>query len=312
MLLLLLRSLTRECRVEKGDLPQIITEKRKGIVTLRHFLTNTSGFAYDQFDPTSFVWRASRGQGPQTNLCKMSNLADQPVVFEPGQSWAYGLGFEWSGELVSRLNNMSFEDYLQENVWKPLGRSSTTFRPWEHPEIEAREAGMAVRTPDGGLAPVGSILPRPAPDDMGGIGLYSTVDDYVAVLADLISPQPKLLKPETADEFFTPQLGVDSPAWKGLLQSQHIWAPLTGLAPDASDEVLRKMDFGLSGVYVVEDTDSLPAGTLSWWGMPNLTWFANRKVGVAGMLATQLLPPGDNVPIELSGKLREVVFAKAT
>lgn len=240
----------------------------------------------------------------------MSNLFDQPLIFEPGTSWVYGLGFEWAGELVARLNKTSLEEYLQENIFKPLGCTSTTFRPWDHPDIEARRLAMAARTPDGKLVPVEGILPTPAPSDMGGIGLYSTVSDYVAILQDLIADEPKILKTSTAEQFFEPQLKVDSGPWQGLMNSKYVWAPLTGFTNDSGEGVMRKVDFGLSGVLVTEDTPSLPGGTLSWWGMPNLTWFANRRLGVAGMFATQVLPPGDSVPVEMSALLREHVFAK--
>lgn len=35
-----------------------------------------------------------------------------------------------------------------------------------------------------------------------------------------------------------------------------------------------------------------PAGTASWEGLPNLFWFADRKNGVAAIIATQIMPYG--------------------
>jgi hypothetical protein len=44
----------------------------------------------------------------------------------------------------------------------------------------------------------------------------------------------------------------------------------------------------------------LPKGTLSWGGLPNLKWFLNREHGVAAIYASQVLPSGDKLSIELS------------
>lgn len=45
-----------------------------------------------------------------------------------------------------------------------------------------------------------------------------------------------------------------------------------------------------------------PAGTGSWEGLANLYWFADRKTGIAGVIASQILPYG--------GKFRTYHLAK--
>jgi len=52
----------------------------------------------------------------------------------------------------------------------------------------------------------------------------------------------------------------------------------------------------------------LPAGSLCWGGLPNIKWFANRDRGVAGMYATQLLPPGDELSSGLATKFNQEVW----
>lgn len=41
-----------------------------------------------------------------------------------------------------------------------------------------------------------------------------------------------------------------------------------------------------------ESSSGRAAGTASWEGLPNLFWFADRKNGVGGIIASQILPYG--------------------
>lgn len=46
---------------------------------------------------------------------------------------------------------------MKENIWKPLGMDSTTFRLRDRPDIESRLSGLTVRLPTGELIDI----PRP-------------------------------------------------------------------------------------------------------------------------------------------------------
>lgn len=60
-----------------------------------------------------------------------------------------------------------------------------------------------------------------------------------------------------------------------------------------NDEGAMKVGFGIGGAVTLRDTVNLPRDTLTWGGMPHLAWFANRGLGVAGVLASQVVPPPD-------------------
>ncbi|TVY82176.1 Acyltransferase LovD [Lachnellula suecica] len=300
-----------------GKLPSLTEKKREGIVTVRHLLTHTSGMAYDIFDPAAIVWLASRGEKSKIPACDLAQLIPQPLSFEPGTSWSYGHGFEWAGEMVARANNTSLETYLKDNILAPLGLSSTTFRIWEHPELEARETEMYLRTPEGPAIGVSNLpeipqlggypTPRPAPSDMGGLGLFGSVSDFIAILGDLVSEKPRLLSAKSADSIFASQLSPGSSSLKALGANAPIWGLMAGIAGDEAP----KVGFGLGGVLTLEDTTSLPKGTLAWGALPNMTWFANRERGVAGIFATHVVPFGDKPAGELAAKFKDVAFGKA-
>jgi hypothetical protein len=71
----------------------------------------------------------------------ISKAFGHPLSFEPGQGWAYGPSLDWASLLVRRLNgNITFEQYLIDNIWTPLGQKAPfpTFDLDKHPEYKAK------------------------------------------------------------------------------------------------------------------------------------------------------------------------------
>lgn len=59
-----------------------------------------------------------------------------PLLFEPRTSWEYGYGLDWVGVLIMRLNKMSLENYMQKNLWDPLGIKNVTFHQEKKPNVK--------------------------------------------------------------------------------------------------------------------------------------------------------------------------------
>ncbi|KAL3466928.1 beta-lactamase/transpeptidase-like protein [Aspergillus heterothallicus] len=265
-------------------------------ITLRHLLTHTSGLAYDFFEPKLHVWRASRGETPLSMGGDVVKAHSVPLLFQPGKGFVYGGGIDWAAELIARLNNTTLEAYLQQHIFAPLTMTSTTFRLREHPEIESRLYPMFARSEqDGTLTPGQIPWPADASADCSGAGLYSSVPDYTKLLADIISASPKLLRRETLDEYiFGPQLAPGSEAHAALAGSSRLISAMTGTSESASAGVRgESVNWSLGGMFFNEDVEHIRAGTVSWGGLPNVTWAANRKRGVATLYATQVLPYND-------------------
>lgn len=204
---------------------------------------------------------------------------------------------KWAGLLVARLNHTTVEEYFQKHIYTPLGMTSTTFRLEKHPEIKSRLVNMAERTEDGNLKEAEKPWPDFAAEDCAGAGLYSTAGDYIKVLGDLIKEEPTLLKRETVErEMFTPQLQRDSKSHAGLLQSTDILGAMTG----ALGQTPKSVNWALGGMFIGEELGAFRANTLVWGGYPNLTWFANRDHGIAGIYASQVIPPGDGKSVGLA------------
>jgi CubicO group peptidase (beta-lactamase class C family) len=78
-------------------------------ITIYHLLTHTSGIPDDaaKYEP-----------GTPDKLV----FNDKPLDFQPGEKWAYtNLGYIVLGYLLERITGQTYEDYIQENIFKPLG-----------------------------------------------------------------------------------------------------------------------------------------------------------------------------------------------
>lgn len=270
------------------------SEPSKHNITARHLLTHTSGLAYHFLHPLLIAWtETTAGQEHQNrNSQVVTEKYNTPLVFEPGDGWAYGSSLDWAGVVVSRLQNgMSLEDYMIENIWKKVGLSSPypTFAISKDPEYAARLMQGAERTSDGRLKAYDfPFLDNPQGQE-GGAGLASTAKDFLAVLADLISDSPKLLKPKTISEMLTPQLAAGSPSIPMLLQLRPAWDNVSG--PVSGDSV----NHGLGGLLLLGDAPEIgqPKNMLVWGGASNIIWFACKEAGVAGFFGTQVSPFGE-------------------
>lgn len=91
----------------------------------------------------------------------MLDALEFPLLFEPGEGWAYGVGIDWVGVAVARLNRMdTLEEYFNKYIYRPLGLSSTTFRLEKRPDIQARLISTAERQSDGSLKDNQSLARR--------------------------------------------------------------------------------------------------------------------------------------------------------
>ena len=211
-------------------------------------------------------------------------------------------------------SGLTLEEFMKKNLWTKLEMHDTTFRPELKPDFSARRMQMAWRNRATGELSVGKVpLASPAQDCCGGVGLYSTPNDCAKVLKAVLSGGGAILKKSSVDEMLNSQL-MDS---KYFLSAIH--GPGKGhLAqtwPDGAPGT-----FGLSSSINLEDFPGRRSKhSANWSGMPGIhavsslgfesilsqksaklndfQWI-DRESGLAGLLTTQLLPPGDPMVTE--------------
>ena len=132
--------------VEKGKLsladtigallPNMPVTWRK--VTLRQLLNHTSGIpSYTDLGPKWFV-RIREDMVPDSLL---AFTASDTVNFAPGMSWRYdNTGYVLLGMILDKTTGVKYPQYLNEQLFKPLGLASTMYCSTE-PLIKHRAQG---------------------------------------------------------------------------------------------------------------------------------------------------------------------------
>lgn len=256
-------------------------------ITLRHLLLHTSGLS-DPDVPLVAEYLAS----DTVEKPKVANDADPivrhfsiPLIFEPGEGFAYGHSIHWTQLLVKRLSDGgNFVKHIQDHIFAPLSMTSSTYAPRANAEIWNRRLRMVER--DGN---------RLIPADDASQGLTCSVSDVGIIISDLVSSASKLLKQEQhIDTLFAGQLTPSSASMNDLRGNHENYGFCAGITPAGSGAPL--LNWSAAGL-VVEDEElplsRIPKGTVTWEGMPNVLWAMNREKGLGMFFATQLLPVGD-------------------
>ncbi|KAF6839153.1 beta-lactamase family protein [Colletotrichum musicola] len=263
-----------------------IEAPRKNPLTLQSLLTHSAGASYDFLDPPTREWQAFHGIKP-TRGATVEERFGHPLVYEPGEGWAYSSASDWAGRVIEAVTGKSLEAYFRENIWDALGCGGDfTF---DVEDVRTRLWGMSTRDNETGKVRMhkGRELNHGVTGCLGGQGAYGTAPDVMRVLESLLRDDGRLLRPGTAAEMFKPHL---SPASKRCLleaMEHPEWAvghfPVTG-----------EYDWGLGGLLV--DGHAHPNrryGTLMWSGASNVFWWIDRQTGLCGFFATQMLPAAE-------------------
>ncbi|KDQ19995.1 hypothetical protein BOTBODRAFT_184005 [Botryobasidium botryosum FD-172 SS1] len=261
-------------------------------ITLRHLLTHTSGIASPEATPELQAWKASKADEPEPGedvRDPIVRMFSMPLLFEPGEGWEYGSSIHWTSLLIFRLTKQRMAVYVQENIFNPLGMTSSTYQPASNPEIRAHLLSMVRRDAEGLLFPV----------NQEPMDLACSITDLGKVLGDLIAPTSKILSKESVALIFSPAFPQGTPASTAIRGNTENYAAPAGIPPTMKEPPINYTV--LAGLFVedVLPLSGMPAGTVTWNGMPNVVWAVNRKKGLAALWGTQLLPVDDEKAVEV-------------
>ena len=100
-------------------------------ITLRHLLTNTSGYGMVlQDSPLQQAMIANGTEaGPEPRAMGAQEwlglLAELPLAFQPGEGWRYHHSFGVLGVLISRVTGRPLDEHLAQDILGPLGMTDT-------------------------------------------------------------------------------------------------------------------------------------------------------------------------------------------
>ncbi|ATZ22951.1 Esterase EstB [Streptomyces lavendulae subsp. lavendulae] len=185
--------------LQRADAPLEDTVPARRPITVRDLLTSTCGLGLDMTamgSPMMSAYFEQRVYGENGWMLPavepdewMRRLGTLPLMYQPGERWLYNVSDDVLGVLVARVTGRSFEAFLRERIFDPLGMKDTGF----HVPADKIDRLPPLYAPDpqtGGFEVAdeaeGGHHSRPPAFQSGGGGLDSTVDDYHAYFRMLL------------------------------------------------------------------------------------------------------------------------------
>ena len=292
----------------------MVTEKPNRPVTFRDVLCHTAGLTYGGGlpgvgvqHPIDHIYRGLkiRSAGSQDSMMEfMDKLGQVPLRYHPGEQWMYSLATDVCGALVEIISGKPFAQYLQDEIFGPLGMVDTSF--FVAPEKVGRFAANYQRGPNKTL----KLIDDPATSTFisnpgfksGGGGLTGTTADYMRFCEMLRRGGEldgvRILGPRTLE----------------MMHMNHLkdGKDLTQLALGTFSETANEgVGFGLgfaSTIGLVE-TGSLGVGDYYWGGAASTIFLVDPKEDLTMVFMTQLMPSGT---FNFRGQLKSLIYSAIT
>jgi CubicO group peptidase (beta-lactamase class C family) len=220
---------------------------------------------------------------PNNTLAEMAKkLASLPLLFHPGDQWAYGPSVDVQAFLVERLSGKPFDQYLKENIFDPLGMTNTRYVV---PERDRRRfAAMYNKSADGHLTHVAddenTFNIKDYPLKPGGFGLTSTLDDYMKFARMLVNKgtlgKATILKPATVKLMATSHLSDTV--------TQRMWLPSKGQVGFGIDFAVRLRPPASKG------ENQGVVGEFFWDGAASTLFWVDPVNQLTAVLFVQVMP----------------------
>jgi CubicO group peptidase (beta-lactamase class C family) len=261
-------------------------------MTIRHLLTHTSGIGYGFSSPTlTKIMQKTK----QTEL-------DLPLLFDPGEGWAYGASTRVLGHIVEAISKQKIDVFLESRILSPLGMHDTSYLV---PTTKyARVVAVNRRGPDGKFIeqPMPATIPATV---QGDGGLYGTTTDYGLFLRMLLNRGTlngkRILSERSARTVFESHTG------NVVVKEQE----------SANQALSRNFPVGAGrdkwglGFQLAADKQAnrRSPGSGTWAGIFNTHFFVDpsREVGVIVMMQT--LPFYDEASMKVYAGVEEAVYA---
>jgi CubicO group peptidase (beta-lactamase class C family) len=216
----------------------------------------------------------------------IKSLARLPLEFSPGDAWNYSVATDVVGWLVQVVSGRPFEDFLADEIFKPLGMVDTGFHVREGQQH--RFAACYQPSKDGTITlqddPTTSSFLKPASFISGGGGLVSTAQDYLQFCRMLANGGTlggtRLISRKTLSLMTANHLpgSVDLPAMSRSLFSEAAYDGVGfGLGFATSTAAHKTLMPGSDGDFF-------------WGGAASTFFWVDPEEDLIGIFMTQLIP----------------------
>jgi len=251
--------------------------------TVRNLATHTSGLVYE-------FWNADMPRYMEATklpsiLSGLLASMNYPLLFEPGERWDYGIGIDWLGRVVEKVDGRRIDRFCREEIFDRLKMPDTRFEVEDH--MAPRLASVSIRGEDGKFADF-ALAPPSHPEFYGmGHALYSTAPDYMRFLRMVLN------KGALDGERIVSEAGLAS-----MLANQIGNTPIPllktavpAITADAEFFPGKRKSHSMAFMRFEEDIPGMRhAGSQGWAGVLNSHFWFDPKADLAGLLMTQSLP----------------------
>jgi CubicO group peptidase (beta-lactamase class C family) len=239
----------RAANAPAADPPKYYTIPATREITIQDLLTHVSGVGSGPVSGRELPGLAEMGGRTLADL--MPKFAGAPLDFQPGSRWSYSAlaGFDMLGRVVEAASGMTFEQFLKQRLFAPLGMKSTAFHPGDDrwPSVVT-----AYHRADGKLTKTQSPNRLQSKTYFSGAGgLVSTAEEYAQFALMLSSGGQwngkRLLSPKTVElmsSVFVPDTLPGRTRGRGYGLSVEVV-----IDPVAAGRRVSKGSFGWSGAY---------------------------------------------------------------
>jgi CubicO group peptidase (beta-lactamase class C family) len=294
-----------------GEGANMVTEAPKRPVTFRDVLSHTGGFTYGGGlpgvglqHPIDQIYRdlKIRTAGSHDTMVEfLDKLSQVPLRYQPGEQWMYSLATDICGALVEVISGKPFDQYLQDEIFGPLGMVDTAFSV--APDKVDRFCANYQRGPDKKLKliddPATSSFSKPAAFKSGGGGLTGTTADYMRFCEMLRRGGEldghRVLGPRTLEMMHMNHL-------KG---GQDLTQMALGTFSETANEGVG-FGLGFASTMGVVETGALGVGDYYWGGAASTIFFVDPKEDLTMVFMTQLMPSGT---FNFRGQLKSLIYA---
>ncbi|MCH9674090.1 MAG: beta-lactamase family protein [Gammaproteobacteria bacterium] len=259
-------------------------------MSIHDLFTHTAGLTYGfmQETPVDELYRRDKVGGVVFDgdlAALVERLSRLPLLSHPGEQWNYSVSTDVLGHLVELISGQSFDVFLQERIFAPLGMIDTGFHV--PPQDVGRLAANYQREgPEGGLtlidAPTTSSYLSPPKFLSGGGGLVSTAADYLQFTQMLLNRGQlrgkRLLGAKTVD----------------YMSRNHLDGDMAAMGqPVFSETSYDGIGFGLGFSVVLDPARAqvlCSEGSYAWGGMASTAFWIDPREDLCVIFLTQLVP----------------------
>lgn len=285
-----------------GDIPRLRVPRTEA--TVRHLATHTVGLAYEPWDAR--ITRYMELTGHPSIITGKKAALFYPMSADPGTRWSYGQGVEWLGLLVEAVSGRNIVRFCQEEIFDPLGMSSTCF---EVPSDSVqRLSSVFIRNEQGTFDAIDIGPPTEPETYYMGHSLYGTPSDYLRFLRMFLNRgelDGRRILSDQAVEFML------SDHARGLKFEKMI--SCSSLSADVNPFPGSQMTHSLGFLMNEDDIPGMRRqGSQGWAGLLNSHYWVDPKSDLAGVFMTQSLPFCEPRFIKRFREFERAVYATMT